>query len=208
VEFDLPPDSNVLKACNAYAEPFLRFLGADEIVSLDANSYQGASLVHDMNVTIPDELKSRYDVVVEGGTLEHIFNFPVAVKNCMELLVPGGHFLGIAPANNFCGHGFYQFSPDLFYRVFSEENGFTVERACLCEVQSDSDWYEAADPLAARQFVELVNTAPTYLLVQARKLEDRRVFRKFPEQSVYTLLWKGECPGFDRSKAIFPTTKA
>jgi hypothetical protein len=31
------------------------------------------------------------------------------------------------------GHGFYQFGPELYYRAFSEENGFQVERLELQE---------------------------------------------------------------------------
>jgi len=146
-EFGWHTEGNVLSASNAHAEPFLQFLGAERVVSLDANPYQGASVLHDLNLPIPESLKCAFDAVIEGGTLEHIFNFPVAIQNCMEMLVPGGHFLGIGPANNFCGHGFYQFSPDLFFRIFSTENGFEVERMILCEVQADADWFEVRDPL-------------------------------------------------------------
>ena len=69
-------------------------------------------------------LKNKYTLVIDGGCLEHIFNFPVAIKNCMEMLQEGGHFIGITPANNLMGHGFYQFSPELYFRIFSKENGF------------------------------------------------------------------------------------
>jgi SAM-dependent methyltransferase len=207
-EFGLDPEGSVLNAAKGYAEPILEFLGAEEIVSLDANSYQDASLVHDMNLPIPGELKNRFDVVVEGGSLEHIFNFPVAVKNCMEMLVPGGSYLGVGPADNFCGHGFYQFSPDLYFRVLSPENGFILERMILCGVKADADWLEVLDPLATRQFVEsLGSNNPTYVLVHAQKLQNRRIFEKFPEQSVYTLLWKGEHPGEDRAKFIIPSPR-
>jgi len=104
-------------AADGYAESFLQRLGARECVSIDASSYERASLVHDMNRPIPDELKGRFSVVIDGGTLEHVFNFPVAIQNCMDLLRVGGHFFAHTMANNFMGHGFYQFSPELFYRV-------------------------------------------------------------------------------------------
>ena len=107
-----------------YAEEFLKRLGAKETISIDASAYEGASLVHDMNLPIGDDLKRRFSVVIDGGTLEHVFNFPVAIKNCMQMVDVGGHFFVHTMANNFMGHGFYQFSPELFYRVFSPENGF------------------------------------------------------------------------------------
>jgi SAM-dependent methyltransferase len=207
-EFGSGPDQEVLKATQSYGEPLLAFLGAQEIVSLDASPYQGASVLHDMNLPIPDEMKGRFDVVADGGTLEHIFNFPVAIRNCMEMLAPGGYYLGVSPANNFCGHGFYQFSPDLFFRIFSAENGFKIERAVLCAVRADAEWFEVLDPLSVRQFVESLGGAePTYLLIQAKKLEDVPLFRKYPEQSVYTLLWNGEYPGEDSTKMILPGSR-
>jgi SAM-dependent methyltransferase len=207
-EFGLTPAGEVLEASNAYAEPFLRFLGAQEIASLDASPYQGASLLHDMNLPIPSGMKGRFDAVIEGGSLEHIFNFPIAVQNCMDMLAPGGSFLGVAPANNFCGHGFYQFSPDLFFRIFSAENGFKIERLILCEMRSDADWFEVRDPLRVEQFVESIGgEAPTYLLVHAKKLDERQIFKKYPEQSVYTFLWNGKCPGQDRNELIVPASR-
>ena len=79
-----------------------------------------------MNIPISDSSKDKYTVVIDGGSLEHVFNFPIAIKNCMEMLQVGGYFISLAPANNMLGHGFYQFSPELFYRIFSKENGFSV----------------------------------------------------------------------------------
>src|SRR6266700_1936094 len=81
-----------------YAEHFLTYLGAREIDSFDNSAYEGATHVHDMNRELPEKVKERYTAVLDGGSLEHIFNFPVAIKNCMDMLGPGGHYLGITPA--------------------------------------------------------------------------------------------------------------
>src|SRR5205823_187017 len=86
--FDLPLDSaaarGMLAEAGGYAEPFLRALGAEEVCSLDASSYEQASEVVDFNAPAPDRLKNRFTAVLDGGTLEHVFNFPQAVRNCME----------------------------------------------------------------------------------------------------------------------------
>ncbi len=37
-----------------------------------------ANVIHDMNMPLPDALKEQYDLVVDGGTLEHVFFFPTA----------------------------------------------------------------------------------------------------------------------------------
>jgi hypothetical protein len=44
----------------------------------------------------------------------------------MDLLKVGGTFVASTPANYFMGHGFYQFSPELFFRLFCPENGFRL----------------------------------------------------------------------------------
>jgi hypothetical protein len=77
---------------NGYAEEFFRLMGAQEVNSLDFSSYEGATYVQDMNSPIPDHLRSRFSVVYDGGTLEHVFNVPQALTNCMEMIRVGGHF--------------------------------------------------------------------------------------------------------------------
>ena len=116
-----------------FAEPFFEMLGACEVISVDKSPYEGAGLVHDLNTPIPDEHKQSYDTVFDTGTLEHVFNFPVSIKSCMDMVKVGGHLVIFFPMNNFCGHGFYQFSPELFFRTLSPENGFVIEMAIAFE---------------------------------------------------------------------------
>lgn len=173
-----------------FAEPFLRILGAQEINSFDASSYEGATYIHDMNKPIPDYHKNKYSVVIDGGSLEHIFNFPIAVKNCMEMIEVGGYYLGITPANNFMGHGFYQFSPELYFRIFTPDNGFSIERILIFENVPNAQWVQLTDPDILGKRVEMVNSKPAYLLVQAIRNEVTEIFRKTPQQSDYTVQWE------------------
>lgn len=101
-------------------EPLARALGAGNVSSCDFSGYEKATLIHDLNVPIGPEWHERFDMVIDGGTLEHVFNFPVAIANCMNLVKTGGHLLLFSPSNNMCGHGFYQFSPELFFRVLAK----------------------------------------------------------------------------------------
>lgn len=174
---------------SGYAEPFFRYIGAENIISFDASDYEGATVVHDMNKPIGDEHKERFSVVLDGGTLEHVFNYPQAIKNCMEMVRPGGYFLAITPSNNHLGHGFYQFSPELFFRIFSEANGFALEQLLVFEETQDCDWYEISDPDTVRERVVLVNEEPTMLLVIARRNEVKDVFSRPPQQSDYFAIW-------------------
>ena len=119
------------------ADPILcELTGATEVVSIDMSDYQGSSIVHDMNMPLAEkrpDLAEQFDLVIDGGTLEHVFNFPVAVANLMFLVRKGGHVLSANPANNLCGHGFYQFTPELMHRIYSGANGFSVDQVVLTQ---------------------------------------------------------------------------
>jgi hypothetical protein len=184
---------------DGYSENFLRRLGAREVVSIDASDYEEASIVHDMNQPIRGDLKRKFFVVIDGGTLEHVFNFPVAIRNSMKMLEVGGHFITHTMANNFMGHGFYQFSPELFYRIFSPENGFRMHRAVMFESRIGKPrWYEAADPRQAGERVELINGRQTYLLVHAERVADVPIFTSPPQQTDYSTLWQqGVAPTYN-----------
>lgn len=176
-----------------YAENLFKFLGAQTLDSIDNSDYEGASIIHDLNQPIPLELESKYSVVFDGGTLEHIFNFPVAIKNCMRLIKEGGHYIGISPVNNCMGHGFYQFSPELFYQVFSKENGFEVIKMIVYATDSDkmeSPWYEVANPALVKSRVMLCNSYTTYLMVLAKKDAKKNIFDINPQQSDYVCTWQ------------------
>jgi hypothetical protein len=146
-----------------------------------------------MNHPIPEALKGTYQTVIDSGTLEHVFNFPVAIKNCMELIKINGHYIGITPCNNFFGHGFYQFSPELYYRVFSKENGFEVQKMIFFIDDNSTSFFDVKDPAVVRERVILNNAYPSYLFVFARKVSQEEIFKNVPQQSDYeNIVWKKE----------------
>ena len=171
-----------------YAEPLFKLLGASNVDSLDYSGYENATIIHDMNLPVDKSLHSRYTSLVDGGTIEHVFNFPMAIMNCMNMLQVGGHYIGISPANNQMGHGFYQFCPELFYRVFSKENGFEVKKM-LVTTTEEGAWYEVADPFMVKSRVMLVNHQPLSLIVIAQKIETKEIFKTQPQQSDYQTAW-------------------
>lgn len=184
---------------DAYADRFFAsFLGAEKILSLDNSDYENAGLVHDLNLPLGQEYEQSFDVVFDGGSLEHVFNFPVAISNCMRLLSIGGSFLSCTIGNNGMGHGFYQFSPELFYRTFSEKFGFRTNDVLALESHylggehgARGPIYRVADPDILKSRVTLVGTRPLSLLVHAKKTQHlASPFRDgFPQQSDYATLW-------------------
>jgi len=182
-------ESTGLVSETGFAETFLTRLGARHVDSFDASGYEQATVVHDFNNPIGDGYKETYSVVLDGGTLEHVFDYPTAIKSCMQMVAVGGHFLSLSPANNQFGHGFYQFSPELFYRIFSPENGFILESILLYEESPDTDWFEVADPEAVGERVTLTNSRPAMLALIARKTRAAEIFARPPQQSDYAAAW-------------------
>ena len=187
--------SSILTSGDGFAEPLLRAMGADVIESMDVSAYEGASTIQDLNFPIPDTLAKKFTTVLDGGSLEHIFNFPTAMANCMAMVAVGGHFIGISPANNNMGHGFYQFSPELYFRVF-ESNGFRLERLMVRQQRRHARWYAAKDPREVQTMLQLTNCQSLYLYVQARKIADVPIFAQAPQQAFYdSFLWKRDTVG-------------
>ncbi|TXT26432.1 MAG: methyltransferase family protein [Gallionellaceae bacterium] len=182
----------ILKEANQFADPLFRVLGAQVIDSMDYSSFESATVVHDMNQPIPEGLGQRYSLVFDGGTLEHVFNFPQAIQNCMKMVEVGGHFLTVTPCNNMMGHGFYQFSPETFYRVFCEDNGFQVEKMYINEGWGSGPWLQVADPDKIQRRVGCVTGAVTNLYVRARKTRDVQIFSAMPYQSDYSTIWNNQ----------------
>lgn len=187
-----------------YAEPLLEILGARTLESFDASDYEHATHVADFNLPIDAQFRNRYSAVVDCGTLEHVFNFPVAIANCMGMVEPGGHFICVSPTNNFGGHGFYQFSIELYFRIFSPGNGFRVTQMLVAECKPSAPWYEVTDPEKIGGRMDLVNARPTMFMMIAQKIAAVEPFLQPPQQSDYVVLWSPGNPnapkgGFARS---------
>ncbi|MFL5944766.1 MAG: hypothetical protein ACJ74D_13150 [Gaiellaceae bacterium] len=167
-----------------YAEPLLKLLGAEEVRSFDASSYEGATDVHDFNRVL--ENPPQFTVVIDGGSLEHIFDVQTAVANCMSMVAQDGHLIALSPANNFFGHGFYQFSPEFFFRA-CETNGFAVNTLALNEADC---WYTVPDPKRLGRRLSLANSRPTTLALLAKRVSPPAPFVT-PQESDYADVWEG-----------------
>jgi len=173
-----------------FGEALFQMLGATLVESLDASDYEQATYVHDLNRPSPPHLSQKFTVVYDGGTLEHVFNLPQAFKASMEMVRLGGHFIQVNVANNFMGHGFWQFGPETIYRIFSAENGFLIKIVLLHEVVHRGGWYLVSDPSISRGRAELVNNCPTYICTMAQRVSLKDVFARYPQQSDYVTSWK------------------
>jgi hypothetical protein len=174
---------------NGYSEPLLRHLGAHDVDSVDASQFEGCTIVHDLNKPLPAEYHGSYSVVLDAGTLEHVFDFPVALKTCLEAVSVGGHYLAVSPVNNLPGHGFYQFTPELYFRALSEENGFRVRCMLWRSWHAFARWYRVADPASVGHRVERTGVTRALLYVAAQRVERRSIFASPLQQSDYATRW-------------------
>lgn len=174
----------------AVADPLFEALGSRRIQAMDVSGYEGATIRHDLNQPVNPELHERFDVVIDGGTLEHVFNFPLAIRNAMEVVKVGGSLILLTPANNLFGHGFYQFSPELFFNALSPQNGYEVVRMVAVELSPAHRKYEVMDPSAVKSRVVLRNSWPVQLFVHARRTAVVPIFATTPQQTDYVRLWQ------------------
>ena len=197
--------SELLEQCGGWAEAFFRLLGAQTVDSMDASAFEGASIVHDLNHPVDPSLNARFSMIFDGGTLEHVFHFPQAIQNCMNMLSVGGSFIQVAPANNFMGHGFYQFSPELLYQVFSSGNGFRIVVMLLQEDVRGGRSYVVASPSLVGKRVQLTNRLPTYVCTIARRETIAPVFAALPNQADYAEAWKAgqSAPAYRSRRGAF-----
>ncbi len=190
LKHDAIPSQEEFRIGRPFAESLFQILGATQPEALDASDYEGASLIHDLNLPLPQALEGGFDSVCELGSLEHVFNFTFAIKNCLKLVKKDGYFLWVTPANNFFGHGFYQFSPELLYRILSRENGFVVEEMVAVEYGPRRRWYSVVDPASIGDRVRLINQFPVMLMVRAKRVDDVEPLLMSPQQSDYTVIWE------------------
>lgn len=132
-----------------FAVPVFEHLGASTVDALDASAFEGATILADLNAPLPDHLGPTWSLVYDGGTTEHVFDFPRAIRNAMSLVAPDGHLVTTVPTNQQVGHGFYQVSPELYFRLLSPENGFEVRSVHLHVAGLRERWYRVPDPATA-----------------------------------------------------------
>lgn len=167
-----------------------RQMGAQQVESLDASSYEGATIRHDLNEPLPPSIEKAFTVAIDGGTLEHVFDAPRALANILRSVRPGGHFIGIYPANNQMGHGFYQFSPEFFFRALEPRRGYEVVEILACERGPRTRWYQVEDPQHLGRRVQLRTSNSVEVFILAKRVSERvSLDQDVPQQSDYVAAW-------------------
>lgn len=187
-----------------YCEDLLSIrYGATEVDSYDANNYEKATYIANFNNK--NSFEKKYDLVLDFGSLEHIFNTQQAFLNVATLCKKNGFIAHANPSNLFCGHGFYQFSPELYYSLYSKKNGFEDTVVFLANYQNIKNyWYLAHKPKEGNRS-DFLSFNQLGALVFTKKIEIKEKFDV--EQSDYSFVYtkKTEKKIYLKSKYKFIT---
>lgn len=174
-----------------YAEPLLETIGIKNFDILDVSDYEGANILHDLNEPTPSYLVEKYEVVIDIGTSEHIYNPIQSIANIRNMCKVGGRVMVLSPANSHLGHGFYQFSPELFFRGFGPNVGFKIDHIFLIKKSVFLEkWFKLRDPDTEKKRGTIPTKGRCYLGVIATKVTSENQM-SMSQQSDYVTAWAG-----------------
>ena len=172
---------------------FFSHLGFSSVESIDFSGDESPTYVHDFNEDVPDELHGRFDAVYDGGTIEHIFDVRQSFKNIYDLLDVGGRAIHLAPSSNHVDHGFYMFSPTLFYDYY-RANGYKIH-ACYLVVYSrnhnDTPWkiYDYTPGCLDKLSFGGFDQGDMLALFVSSEKTPISTWEKIPQQGMYSRRW-------------------
>ncbi|OBI36264.1 hypothetical protein A5709_16865 [Mycobacterium sp. E1386] len=101
------------------------FRSYNAIDLLPPNDYR---LQQDLN--LPFDLGTRFDVCINNGTSEHVFNQANCYKAIHDHTAPGGVMIHWTPCLGWIDHGFYNIQPGFFHDL-ATANGYEILLAVL-----------------------------------------------------------------------------
>ena len=165
-----------------------------------------ATIKHDMNYPMDLKYHNSYDLVIDSGTSEHVFNYAQVLMNISQCAKVNGFVYHSVPANGWLEHGFTQVSAEMLISWY-ESNGFEVIEAFYSRQSPTINYYsrESLEP-EAFQIIDLIksdqdgiksfinahdNQTPnliTEVFIVAKKIANVGEF-KFPQQGEWAAHW-------------------
>ena len=161
-----------------YADHLLNFLFlSSKVDSFDFSTYENANKIYNLNEPIKNELlMNYYDTVIDVGTSQYIFDIKNLYKNIINLTKVGGQIIHVLPANNFCGFGFFQFSPEFYLSLYSEKNGFINTEIFIAELTNLRSWFKVKK-FDDHEIRQIISDKPAYVLVRTEKINNDQEFK-------------------------------
>jgi hypothetical protein len=132
---------------------FFRRLGFSTVHSLDISDYEAADILHDLNIPLPSNSNyiGKYDLIFDGGTMEHVFHVPNLLQNVFNLLAVNGRIVHSVPVDLF-NHGFYNFS-SCFFEDFYLANNFEINACWIMRMPHNGGKHEITSVSRESQFI-------------------------------------------------------
>lgn len=128
----------------------LQQLGATEVSVCGIEPSDDIDFYLDLNECLAQELAGSYDLVIDFGTTEHVFNTSRALRSLSLMCRVGGTVICSAPCSNAVNHGYVSISPCLMDDIFDKDT--YSKRKMVLRVGSPwlyerkSHLYEVLDP--------------------------------------------------------------
>lgn len=106
------------------------FLDYRKIAAID---FHGTPEALKLDLNQPLALGEQFDIVIDGGTGEHVFDIRQFFSSCHQVTRPGGLMLHALPFLGWLEHGFYNFNPTFFWDL-AQANSYSVVLLAYTEI--------------------------------------------------------------------------
>ncbi len=160
----------------------------DHYHTIDLHGYSEGALPFNLNEPLPehDALKEGFDIVLDFGTLEHVFNISQAFRSIHDLTNPGGLMIHALPHQGFYDHGFFNIQPTLFYDIASANN-YGIEAFFMSNTREDGrlDLIPIIQKHLYMSTVQRRRIGKNAMLICALRKREQSAFQ-VPMQNVYS----------------------
>ena len=73
-----------------HARTFFGMMGITDYSDIDKFDFEQPQILHDLNAPVPDDLRDRFNLIVDSGTIEHIFDVRQVMENVVRMTRVGG----------------------------------------------------------------------------------------------------------------------
>ncbi len=135
---------NLSNKKNFTTKDYFISIGFKEYKSIDINgAYDSLQFDLNKNILKTYNYKKKYDLVINNGTGEHVFNQYSLFLNFHNLTRCNGIMLNILPFIDWINHGFYNFNP-IFFADLAASNNYEIIKISLAnrygaELKLDGD---------------------------------------------------------------------
>lgn len=154
---------------DGFTENLFNALGYPRIEAVDFSDIEDAEYIHDLNKPVPPSLREKFDIVIDGGTTEHVFHIGQALDNCHAMLKPGGIMMSYVAGTGWFGHGFFQTGPDVPWRYWHHARGYEMLEVSLMARNAPRNIISIEDPTGKPRGGELFVDGPHMLFYCCRK---------------------------------------